>query len=364
MNIQDKHINDRIKAEELKKFNILAYDDDNLYPQKIREIINGSSTAKSCTDRLTAFLVGKGLTNKVLESYVINSENDTIYNVLVSCFKDYAKFNGFAVWRKINVNSKTVEMYHVPFDWVRKVYSKDKDNFTAKYCIYNNWDAKNGKIDKDDFQYAWAYNENEDVIIDQILEDGSLDIYSGQLLYYSADGDNYPLAWIDAIQEDCIVDNQMKVFNYKNVTTNFMASHIAMFGEEPEDPTKADISKSLKELQGAENASKIIALYGVNKDTFDLRKIDIQNHDKLFEATNATTKQNIREMFGQDLPFFKGGLTASDISGEAIKTTYAFYNALTEMHRKAVTDIFSKLLKTWYLPIVSDIEIDKLTFEI
>ena len=364
MNIQDKHIIDRITLDELKKFNIIAYDEDNLYPQKIQMLKNGSSTAKSCTDRLKAFLTGKGLTNKVLESYIINSKHDTLYNVISSVFNDYSVFRGFALWRKINTNSNTVEIYHVPFEWVRKFYSKDRDNYTAKYCIYNNWDGKSGKINKDDFQFAWAYSENEDVIIDQILEDGSLDVYSGQLLYYSADGDTYPLAWIDAIQEDCIVDNQMKVFNYKNVTTNFMASHVAMFGEEPEIDAKKEISKSLKELQGAENASKIIALYGVNKDTFDLKKIDIQNHDKLFETTNITTKQNIREMFGQDLPFFKGGLTASDISGEAIKTTYAFYNALTESHRKTVTDIFSMLLKTWYLPVVTDIEIDKLTFEL
>jgi len=364
MQIQTKHIKERITADELKKFNIVSFDDDNLYPQKIQMLKNGSSTSKSCTDRLNAFLNGKGLTNKILEKYIVNGANETLYNVLVSAFKDYSVFRGFALWRKINVNTQTVELCHVPFEWVRKVYSKDRDNFTAKYCIYNNWDGALGKINKDDFQYAWAYNENEDVILDQIIEDGSIYTYSGQLYYFSEDGDNYPLAWIDSIQEDCIVDNQMKVFNYKNVTTNFMASHFALFSDDPEQAQKEQISKTLKEVQGAENASKIVALYGVNKDTFDLKKVDIQNHDKLFEITNTTTKQNIREAFNQDLPFFKGGLGASDISGEAIKTTYAFYNALTDGNRKAVCDVFIKIMGTWYEPIVPDIEIDKLTFEI
>ena len=137
MQIQDKHIKERITADELKKFNIVSFDDDNLYPQKIQMLKNGSSTSKSCTDRLNSFLNGKGLTNKILEKYIVNGANETLYNVLVSVFKDYSVFRGFALWRKINVNAQTVELCHVPFEWVRKVYSKDSDNFTAKYCIYN-----------------------------------------------------------------------------------------------------------------------------------------------------------------------------------------------------------------------------------
>ena len=364
MQVQKKHIKERISADELKRFGIVAYDDDNLYPQKIKMIINGSSTAKSCTDRLFSFLIGKGFTNKILQSYKVNGVKSSLHDVFVACANDYKDFRGFAVWRKINENAKTVEMYHVPFEWVRKVYSKDKDNFTAKYCIYNNWDGSLGKINKDDFQYAWAYNIDEDVIIDQIIEDGSIDLYSGQLYYYSADGEQYPLSWVDSIQEDCIVDNQMKIFNYKNVTTNFMLSHIATFSDDPESDVKESINKTLTELQGAENASKMVVLYGINKDNFDLKKVDVQNHDKIFEVTNTTTKQNIREAFNQDLPFFKGGLGASDLSGEAIKTTYAFYNALTERDRMAITDVFGKILSTWYQPIITNIEVEKLTFEI
>ena len=364
MQVKNKHIKERITADELKKFGIVAYDDDNLYPQKTMMIKNGSSTAKSCTDRLFSFLVGKGLTNKIMENYKVNTTGQSLYNVLVACANDYSVFRGFALWRKINENSRTVEIYHVPFEWVRKVYGKDKDSFTAKYCIYNNWDGAIGKISKDDFQYAWAFNENEDVIIDQIIEDGSIDLYSGQLYYYSADGEQYPLSWIDSIQEDCIVDNQMKVFNYKNVTTNFMLSHIATFRDDPESSVKESINKTMTELQGAENASKMVILYGVDGDNFKLNKVDVQNHDKLFETTNTITKQNIREAFNQDLPFFKGGLGASDLSGEAIKTTYAFYNALTDSDRKSIMDVFSVILKTWYQPIITDVEIEKLTFEI
>jgi len=105
-------------------------------------------------------------------------------------------------------------------------------------------------------------------------------------------------------------------------------------------------------------------MWGLTKDDFELVKIDIQNHDKLFEATNTATKENIREQFGQNLPFFKGGMTSGDMSGEAIKTTYAFYNALTEMERNEICNVFKKILKTWYKPVFTDIEVIKLTFEV
>lgn len=362
MQVNDKHIKDRIIEVQNKKFKVLSFDTDNLYPQKVEKLINGSGTAKNCTNRLSSFLSGKGLTNKVLENLIINNTSETLYDVLNACINDYSKYRGFAVWRKINDISKSVEFYHVPFEWVRKVYSVDSEDFTAKFAIYNNWDGKKGKQNIDDIQYAWNFTTSEDAILEQVLEDGSIDMYSGQLYYYSADGEQYPLSWIDPIQEDCVVDNQMKIFNYKNITTNFMASHFVLFRNEPERVEKDAIMESLKTAQSAENASKILALWGITKDDFELVKIDVQNHDKLFDLTNTTTKDNIREQFGQNLPFFKGGGSSADMSGEAIKTTYSFYNALTENDRKNICKVFKKLINTWYKPVVDDIEIDILTF--
>lgn len=362
MKVNEKHITDRIITKENKQFSILKYDDNNIYPQNIEKIINGSGTAKNCTDRLSSFLKGKGFTNKVIQDLKINNTNESFYKLFSQCINDFVKFRGFAVWRKINQNSKSVEFYHVPFSYVRKCYSDDSDDYTAQYVIYNNWDKSHGQIKYSDFQYAWAFSDNEDIIMEQIVKDGSIDNYSGQLYYFSADGDKYPLAYIDSIQEDCIVDNQIKVFNYKNITTNFMASHFVLFANEPEEHIKKEIEQSLKLAQSAENASKILSMWGMTEQDFKLIKIDVQNHDKLFEVTNTTTKDNIRERFGQNLPFFKGGMTSSDMSGEAIKTTYNFYNALTEAERNEICEVFSELLKTWYKPILADVQVELLTF--
>ena len=359
MQINNKHVKDRIAEFDLKKFQIEAYDDDNLYPQKIKQITNGSGTATNCVSRLHSFLIGKGL--PTLNALVVNNTGDTVFSLLNAVTKDYSIFRGFCVWRKINELNKSVEFYHVPFENVRKCMTDDIENFTAKYAIHNDW---GGKVKTDDIQFAWTFSENPDIITEQIVADGGDENYAGQLLYCSADAGKYPLAKIDPVLEDCVVDNQIKIFNYKNITTNFMASHILLFRDEPEQSEKAQILSQLKTVQSAENASKVLALWGLTKDDFSLQKIDIQDHDKLFEVTNETTKQNIREQFGQDLPFFKGGMSSADMSGEAIKTTYSFYNALTERDRMFIVENLNRLFATFYKPIVSNLEIEKLTFEV
>lgn len=348
MQIQDKHINARVDNDIDKSYNIINYDLDNLYPQNINKIINGSGTAKNCTDRLISFLLGNGLTNKNLENIIINQSKDQFKDLISNVIKDYSKYRGFAIYRRLSQNYKTIELYAVPFEYIRKYFNKDYEGVYDKYVIYDNWDGASGKIDKNDFRHCFEWTDDVNEIQQQIELDGGADTYSGQLLYYSEDRGEYPLAWVDPIQEDCIVDNQMKIFNYKNITTNFMASHFLFFKNEQDEQTKRLIEQSIKQMQGAEQASRFNVIYGIASDEFDLKKIDIQNHDKLFEKTNEIVKENIRERFSQNMPIFRGNLTSADISGEAIKSSYSLYNSHIKQYQKMIENYLTYIVKDYY----------------
>jgi len=348
MQIQEQHINTRVDNIDNKRYNIVTYDEDNLYPQNINNIINGSGTAKNCTDRLISFLQGNGLTDKSLETIIINENREQLKDILSNVIKDFSKYRGFAIFRRLTSNFKTAELYHIPFDYIRLYFNEKEQCDFKKYVIYNNWDGLQGKININDFRYCYEWSDDLVDIQQQIELDGGTDNFSGQLLYYSEDKGQYPLAWIDPVQEDCIVDNQMKIFNYKNIVTNFMASHFLFFKNEQDEKTKKIIEKSIKNMQGAEQASRFNVIYGVASDEFDLKKIDIQNHDKLFEKTNEIIKLNIQDRFGQTMPIFRGSLTSEDISGEAIKSSYNLYNSHILQYQLILNNYFTYVLNDFY----------------
>jgi len=119
-------------------------------------------------------------------------------------------------------------------------------------------------------------------------------------------------------------------------------------------------------MQGAEKASRFNVIYGVGSDEFDLRKIDIQNHDKLFEKTNEIIKENIRDRFGQNMPIFRGSLTSNDISGEAIKSSYSLYNLFIKQYQKMLENYFTYILKDFYTNefVNKQILIDRLKYDL
>ena len=94
--------------------NIQAYGKDNLYPQRLFDLIRNSSVGGSCLDRYETFIEGDGLRNSEFSEYVCNRKGDTIDDLYRLIAQDMALYHGFALHVNYNMMCEITEVSHVP----------------------------------------------------------------------------------------------------------------------------------------------------------------------------------------------------------------------------------------------------------
>jgi hypothetical protein len=170
--------------------------------------------------------------------------------------------------------------------------------------------------------------------------------YKGQVFYYSRLGNEYPLAPSDPVIEDVHTNYQIKLFNNKNIRTNFMASHMFVHNGSFESETeREDMIKSLERFQGAEMAGNIMLIEAdTNEQVPTLQPFTIQNNDKLWEFTESSTVNNIVQNYL--IPPVMIGILQSGKLGTAneINDAQQFYNSHTASDRLIFEEEFSRLL--------------------
>lgn len=61
--------------------NIQAYGRDNLYPQRMLDLILNSPTGGGCCERYQTFIEGNGLNDTKFSEYVVNRAGDTVDDI-------------------------------------------------------------------------------------------------------------------------------------------------------------------------------------------------------------------------------------------------------------------------------------------
>jgi hypothetical protein len=340
----------RIKVKLDKTKGVQSFDIDNNYPARIDNIISHSGTATSCVNLYAKFIIGDGFKDKKFWKSKINEDGLTIDKLLRYLAKDYAKHHGFAIHIGYNILLKKAEFTYVPFAWCRKG-ELDDELYSGKIIVYNNWDKSvNEKINKAKFVSYDIYNSNEAVVAYQIEKAGGIEKYRGQIFYFSNSEDVYPRSPIDPVLEDCQTDAEIKAFRLRDVTTNFMASHMIEYPYEFESENEREQElKRWENMQGSRQACKMNVvenpLLADGKTSIKVTKFDNQTNDKQFESTVRTTKDSIIECFGQP-PILLGVAVAGKLgtSGE-IADAFEFYNNYTLQDRRVFEEAFIELCK-------------------
>lgn len=340
-------VDKRIIVKERRVEGLLSYDVDNNYPARTRDIVNASGMGKSCVNLYKKFIYGNGFKDRNLSRIVVNSKGLTMDKLLYSTCENVAFNGGFSVHVNYNALYQIVEINHQPFSQIRFT-TTDSDN-PNMYAIHKDWSAKN--IRRQDIVYINKFNPDPVVIQCEVDRVGGWQNYRGQIFYFSPDGDQYPLTIYDAVLEDMQTDFQTKTFKFRQVTTNFMASHLLITdatesGNDEDNSNNRDKSQltlQFEEFQGADNSGKIMIIEKSHSEqVFDLKKIDQQNGDKNFEWTENSTRDNIRQAFlipSVLLMNVPGKLGTADEIIDATK----YYNSITETERTILTEAFHLL---------------------
>lgn len=332
----------RLTVKRIATEGVLAYDIDNAYPQRVMDIIKGSATAFRCNEIYSKFIVGQGFADKTFYKAKVNQLGQTNDFILRRAGNDLAMFRGFALHVNYNANYQITDVYSVPFEHCR--FAVEKDSYIPyAVAVYEDWNRRKYKqIKKDNIDFINFFNPEN--VEEEVIAAGGFDKYKGQILYFSVDGHEYPTATADPVLEDCVTDGEIKVKKYRDITTNFMASHIFINRAVSEDENdRNDLQAVLTSFQGADNSSKIM-LVDSPDETQDpkLVKVDYQDTDKLFEYTEGSIQDNIRKNYG-----IPSALVDSDIkagfSTDIIAQAFDYFSYVTSDERLILEEQFAKV---------------------
>lgn len=287
--------------------NIKLYDSDNLYPNNILLKINDSPTASGCLERYITFIEGNGLHSSLLASSEVNNDGQTLDEIHALVARDKATFRGFAILIQYDIECRPCAIYHYPFEQCR-LEEPDADGNVAHIVVHPDWsgsmtrDGKRMRVDEKTIKRIDVFNPDPAVVAEQMRNAGGITSYLGQIYYHSDDGYLvYPRAKYDSAITDISTDTGISNVMNRNVRFNFLSSGIVTYFSNANEGEKDEIAEQLAELQGDNNACKMLAVPIQNPDEKpEFVEFSGHNFDKDFTATTAATVERIYSAFGQE----------------------------------------------------------------
>ncbi|MES2397894.1 MAG: hypothetical protein V4549_17915, partial [Bacteroidota bacterium] len=307
-----------------------------------------SGVASTCVNMKTRFLMGGGFADKVFYKQKVNRKGLTVDKLLRKVSENMAKLPMVGIHINYNALYKKTEAHYIPFDHIR-LTDCENEKHRNMVALYDDWQKiKRSRIEKDKISYLHFYNPDPKVIQQQVDEAGGWGNYKGQVLFYSPDGFEYPLADYDSVLEDMQTDSKAKSFKFRNITNNFMASHILVTDKIEDDGVnqgnKERFLESIEQFQGADDALRILHMEKTsNESTIELKKIEIQDVESLYEYTERSVKENIILSFL--IPPVLLLKTQGNSIGESkeIENATAYYNGITYHERLIIEELFKEV---------------------
>lgn len=332
----------RLDYKENKTTNIYPYDFDNKYPHRVIDIVNDSPTAKTCLKLKNKFVFGGGFKDLAFYKSKVN-DKQTVDSFLRRLSEDFGKFGGFAIHVNYNGLGEFINTRVVPFEYVRKQLVGNG------YRIYNDWNnVKNTSVKTEDIFDLHPFNPETAL---REAEQEGWENYKGQLLYYNGDEDIYNLSPLDAILECLLTEGQLKKFKHSISAKNFLASHLLVMGRQESEEAEQEFDENLRRFQGGEGAGTIMIVEKEsNEEVIELKKVEIQDYDGLYEYTENSSRDTIIQHFLIP-PVLLLKVAGSLGSSKEIADAFDYYNAITSDERLVIEEVMKMIFSNWHYDI-------------
>lgn len=356
----------RFNTSYLSQLNIQTYGSDNLYPQRMNDLILNSSTGGTCLERYQTFIEGNGLRNTDFSEYVCNRKGETIDDIFSLIAQDIAKYNGFALHVNYNLACEVCELQHIPFENCRLEEEDDAGNVTY-INVHPDWEGNKTRkgrkitIDRNNVKKYYTYNPIPAVVIDQIEASGGIERYCGQVLWVSMDGKfTYPKPKYDKVVTALSTDEGLDNVRYRNVRNGFMLAGLFVHkksvqyefdseGNAVEKPSSMyDLSDALDTFQGDNNACSIMEIVcNSEEDKPEFINVEGNNYDDKFTVTDTSTIERIYSAFGQE-PWYCIRIGKLGFSGDVLAEAYEYYNSYVSRQRRTISRALKRIFDHWY----------------
>lgn len=329
---------------------IQRYDRDNLYPQRIEEVLNRSFTVNAASQKLSEFLTGQGFEDEALNSVVLNEKNQTGKDILNDvCRQSSIYKDSFALHVGYNLNGHISSINPIKFKYNR-LSIPEKNGIVTKIKYSTNWENdphKEPSFRRQIIEYD-VYNPDPSVVREQIRESGGINNYLGQIYYYTPNKE-YPKSTFDPVIDHAQTQNEMGVYSLTGIQERWVGTTLFKYpGRFKDDDEKKEVERRLEVQKGAEGKRVLVAENpdGIAENLIET--ITAPNEDKLFEFTSRDVKNSIMENYAMPKEIL-GVLPESGMfNQENMQNAYLYYNTVTAVPRDRITRVLNELFSNWF----------------
>ena len=348
------------RVELVSSEQIYTNDKDNLYPDRVETIERNSPTAAAASRKLYSFIVGSGFAEDEVNDIIVNKQkNLTLYGLLKKIAHSIKTHRGAYIHVGYNIEGEINSLDVLDFKKVR-VSKRDSKGYKGKY-YYRNWKESKGLfkgfMKQKSHKSFYAFNNDKDVVMEQIKNDGDGDIvkglknYRGQVYEINLDEEEvYPYAFLNPALNDADSEFRIGVYRNTHIRSGFIDKTIIMPNGLQEEEFK-DFKEKVAEWMGAEGTAGAFVFQPTEKEPDLDNVIKVINlkgsydSDK-FKNDEVAFANNIRKAY-LSIPAIlidpKEGIFGS--SGEAFVQAKEYYNSETKFIRNTITEVLNELCK-------------------
>lgn len=315
----------------------VMWGENNNYPEWLIDLYNTSALHSTIIKSKQEQIIGQGIrssTNADIVNQVVNSDMETIDDVLKKVALDYILFGGFSL-NIIWTNDKSdFEIYHIDYSNVR-CGKKDEDDKVMEYFYTTNWN--NTRKYKPERYEAFDFKGND--------ESSTIYCYTP----YSPGKNYYPMPDYSGALTSINLDKSMIDFHDHAINNGLSPNVWINIPQDMEDEELFVLERQIKEnFGGIEGGKFILTSSDGDENKPNIQTIDITTNDDYYTTINDITTRNILSSHRITSPLLIGirdtGSSGLGSNKDEILVAFEhFTNVVIKPYQDDILSVFEKL---------------------
>lgn len=312
----------------------VKFDVDNLYPERVMEIVNSSPLQKSILESKKTYILGAGLEPTEENIYTPNMF-ESWSDLIEKMTNDYVYLNSMACQVILNESGNRFSFYYQPVTQVR-LGNYNERNIIEKAYLCTDWRKA---------------QRNRNVVEIPMFGTETPQKGKAYLMYFKPEqvGEYYyAIPEYMSASNYIMADGALSQYYNNYIHNNFSANLAIRFPVEPTEEKKQELYDNLvKSFGGAENAGNILCLFGESGVVPEINAIENVNAD-LYNSVMDIIKLALVSANRLTSPILAGIVTSTGFSSKSDEmiAAYTLYKlTVINSARAFVLKCFNKLLE-------------------
>ncbi len=331
--VDEYKYNPVIASESLNKgTDMVNWGDNNQYPNYLYDLYSNCATLQSIINGSADYTFGDGidLINLPESFKQINSEGQTIENVIYKLCLDYWIFGGFAFQIIYNTFHQITEIIYLDFRKCRTSYKGEYIYYSDKFGHYGSKTQ------------ALKFNK---------FDPNNLECNT-QVYYFKGNKTRgvYPIPDYSAAIVSAETQIEIQNFHYNTIKNNFNANGIISFnnaGNVDQETREKIVDSIIDSFSGSQNAGRFMVTFAEDSEkapTFT--RIADDEFDQKYQSLSTSTRDNLFISM-RAIPVLFGQTVQTGFNTQEYKDAFKLYNKTAILPKqKDIERIFSNIFKT------------------